>query len=602
MFKKNRRHLQIPLTSNVDDLPEKLRKRLENSWAGAFYKDFFCRIDEATFAVLYKDCPSRPNVPINVLVGLEFLKSGNGWTDEELYDSFCYDIQVRYALGYRQLGEGDFELRTLYYFRERLSRHAQESGENLLDKAFEQVTDAQIAAYQVKTGKQRMDSFQIASNIREMGRVQLLVEVLQRVQRMLSEGDQQRYAEEFAPYMKGHAGHYVYRMKGEEVAPHLQRIGELMGRLLTELQPGYGEDAVYLVLSRVFGEHFRFAESKLAVKANNELTASSMQSPDDLEATYREKRGQGYQGYVTNVTETCDPQNGLQLITKVQVASNNTDDSQLLAEALPDLKKRTAVETMYTDGGHGGPTSDQVLAEQQVEHIQTAIRGSIPNPEKLHLSDFAIQFNEKGVPSKITCPGGQTVSVVSSSQQKAFVACFDPARCAACPWHSQAQATDGKPANSSTTSSGDKTTTLPQCPVQTAKRDARPRLRFTQSEARSAERRRKSQERKRESGNLRSAVEATVRCVKHPYADAQVPVRGKFRVTCVMIGSAALTNIRRIQRYLLSKMEGEKSKKEALSGQKTAAKTAAISFLGILRAYLRRFLRPTQGVGATLGC
>jgi hypothetical protein len=28
MFKKNHRHLQIPLTSHVDDLPEKLRKRL----------------------------------------------------------------------------------------------------------------------------------------------------------------------------------------------------------------------------------------------------------------------------------------------------------------------------------------------------------------------------------------------------------------------------------------------------------------------------------------------------------------------------------------------------------------------------------------------
>ena len=31
MFKKNTRHLQIPLTSNIDELPEKLRKRLEHS-------------------------------------------------------------------------------------------------------------------------------------------------------------------------------------------------------------------------------------------------------------------------------------------------------------------------------------------------------------------------------------------------------------------------------------------------------------------------------------------------------------------------------------------------------------------------------------------
>jgi len=60
MFKKNRRHLQIPLTSHVDELPEELRKRLENSWAGTFYRELFCRLDEKPFEVLYVDFPSRP--------------------------------------------------------------------------------------------------------------------------------------------------------------------------------------------------------------------------------------------------------------------------------------------------------------------------------------------------------------------------------------------------------------------------------------------------------------------------------------------------------------------------------------------------------------
>jgi len=126
MYRKNTRHLQIPLTSHVDEMPEKLKKRLENSWAGVYYREFFTRLDETPFAVLYTDIPSRPNVPVNVLVGLEYLKAGNGWTDEEMYDMYCFDVQVRYALGYRQLGEGYFDLRTLYYFRERLSRYMQE--------------------------------------------------------------------------------------------------------------------------------------------------------------------------------------------------------------------------------------------------------------------------------------------------------------------------------------------------------------------------------------------------------------------------------------------------------------------------------------------
>ena len=116
------------MISNVNDLPYKQRLRLEQSWAGTFYREFFCRINEEAFALLYADVPSRPNIPVNVLVGLETLKLGFGWSDEELYDHFLYNLQVRYALGYHQFGEGDFELRSLYNFRQRLSQHNQEHG------------------------------------------------------------------------------------------------------------------------------------------------------------------------------------------------------------------------------------------------------------------------------------------------------------------------------------------------------------------------------------------------------------------------------------------------------------------------------------------
>src|SRR3972149_3000401 len=169
MFKKNRRHLQIPLTSHVDELPDKLRKRLENSWAGVFYREFFSRLDEAPFAVLYADCPSRPNVAINVLVGLEYLKAGNGWTDEEMYDAFCYDVQVRYALGYRQLGEGDFDLRTLYYFRGRLSHYMQQEGSNPLERALGHGAYELIAAWRIQASTQPCAGTLVRSNIRQMG-------------------------------------------------------------------------------------------------------------------------------------------------------------------------------------------------------------------------------------------------------------------------------------------------------------------------------------------------------------------------------------------------------------------------------------------------
>jgi len=580
MYRENKRHMQPYLISNVNDLPEKQRKLLESSWSGTFFREFYSRVDERPFAELYVDFPSRPNAPINELVSLEFLKDGNGWTDEEMYQHYLFDLQTRHALGLDQLGEAHFELRTVYNFRERLSQYMQEKGINLLDQAFEQVTDEQIAAFHLKSGQQRMDSVLLGSNIRQRGRLQLLVEVMQRVQRMLSEADQVHYVEIFAPYLQGHAGHYIYRLKSEDFPTHLQRIGEQMQCLLTELQPAYGEEAIYQVLARVFDEHFQVEEQIVKTKAAKDLSAQSLQSPDDLEATYREKRGQGYQGYSANLTETCEPENPFQLITKTQTAPNCTDDSQLLAEVLPNLKERTDLQTLYTDGGFGGPQADPVLQEQKVVLVQTAIRGRQPNPDKLHLADFEIKLDdESGKPLQITCPHEQGVSPHTTCQQKGFVAHFDPCVCQTCPFFEKGQ-----------------------CPAQPGKRDERFHLRFTQAEAQASQRRRRSQAQKKEAGNLRSAVEATVRSVKHPFPAAKLPVRGLFRVACMVIGSAAVTNVRRIQRYLKAPNKREASPATAPGGQNGTEAEGLGAFLVLISAVWKRLTGYLQLAQPVFAC
>lgn len=574
MFRKNTKHQQPALISAASELPEKQRKRLANSWAGTFYKEFFCRIDEGAFAMLYSEKASRPNVPVNVLVGLEALKSGFGWSDEELYENYCYNLQVRYALGYDRLGEGDFEIRTLYYFRERLSRYNAEEGCNLLEQAFEQITDAQITSLKVRTGMQRMDSTQIASNIVSASRLQLLVEGLQRVERILSEADKARQAEIFAPYTKDSAGHYSYRVKGKQaVQEHLQKIGQTLQALLPELKPAYAGEVPYQVLERLFAENFKLVASTASPKENSEITSGCLQSVDDLEATYRTKANAHYKGYVANITETCDPENELQLITKLQVAPNNVDDSQLLAEALPNLAARTQVDTLLTDGGYGGQASDAALQKQEVTLIQTAIRGRSPDPDKVHLSHFMIKFNAERKPSKVTCPQAQTVSAQTSIHQKAFVAHFDHQLCQDCPL-------------------------AERCPARPGKRDLRHHLRFTLNEALAAERRRQSHAQAQQSQNLRAAVEATVRSVKHPFPAGKLPVRGKFRLTCMIIASAAMTNVRRIQRFTAAKTKAQ----QAELGRPDQPKASPDSFFASAWCSLSRWLHPEQVFVSLIVC
>jgi len=541
MYRKNEGHLQPPVISTVTQLPEKQRQRLKDSWAGVFYQEFFCRLKEEPFAVLYGTTPSRPNVPVNVLVGLETLKSGFGWSDEELHDAFTYNLQVRFALGYQALGEGDFELRTLYNFRRRLSQYNQAHGVNLLAQALVNLTDQQLQALQLRTGQQRMDSTQIASNILGASRLHLLVEALQRLWRQLSEADRARYQAEFSPYIEHRSGQYVYRLKGAAATlEQLKLIGPMLHHLLEVLAGDYAADPVYQVCQRVWADNFTFQEDAVEPKDNADISADCLQSLDDQEATYRLKGGHGYKGYVVNLTETCDPANPLQLITNVQVAPNNTEDAALLATAVPALKARMALDTLHTDGAYPSPAGDDVLQAAQVDQIQTAMRGKAPDPEHFALADFNFQIDSAGVPQRLTCPAGQIGTIRARGQVGGeWVADFQAAPCLACPFHQSGR-----------------------CRAKPGKRDPRFHLEFNPAEVRTARRRQACQAQKSAPLNLRVAIEAIMRVIKLPFPAGKLPVRGLFRVTSMIIGSAAMVNIRSIYRYLSRKCRPDPDRRQ----------------------------------------
>ena len=82
-----------------------------------------------------------------------------------------------------------------------------------------------------------------------------------------------------------------------------------------------------------------------------------------------------------------------------------------------------------------------------------------------------------------------------------------------------------------------------RCRTQPQKREPRYLLTFTTAEVRSTKRRKDYLAHQSHSHNLRSAVEATVRSVKHPFPAGKLPVCGQFRVTCMAIASAAVVNL-----------------------------------------------------------
>jgi hypothetical protein len=300
------------------------------------------------------------------------------------------------------------------------------------------------------------------------------------------------------------------------------------------------------------------------------LSASSLQSPDDEEASYRRKRGKDYVGYVANITETCDPENDLQLVTKVQVEPNTTEDAQMLEEALPNLQERTDLEEMHADGGYSSEEVDEAMAQEKVDLVQTAIKGAKPDPDTLGLEDFEWKRSDQGKPESVTCPNGVKAQVIAGRSRDRYLAYFSLQDCEGCPFAAD-------------------------CPAKPLKRRPKRALRFSTHQQQVARRRQLAAQAKASGKNLRSAVEATVRSVKHPYRHGKVPVRGQPRVTMLLIGSAAMTNVRRICRYLQDKNKPDSHKKS----QKSPSENPAFQFFDRILHFFSTFqafssLRPAE--------
>jgi hypothetical protein len=529
VFTKNDKHKQSLMFSDMERLPAKAQKRLRSSWAEAFYREMFCRIDESAFSVLYSETKSRPNIPVNILVGLDTLKSGYGWSDEELYDHYLFDLQVRYALGLRELDEGCFDLRTLYNFRASVVEYEREHGINLIAHAMEQITDEQVRRFEVKTGMQRMDSTQIQSNIRRMSRLQLLVEVIGRFYRAFGEQEQNQHQALFGEYVKIDSLHYCYRIDRSEVDGRLQQIGIDLQTMIGTFSDTHGTHQAYEDLVRVFNEQYRVNEERIELKAPKEISGSTLQSPDDREASYRKKGNEAARGYVANISETCDPENELQLITSVHVEANTTDDQKLLADDLEGLCERTELEELITDGGYLGETAAEALAGKSVELKTSAIKGKPRGGDTIGFEEFTVERDDERAVTGLTCPQGQAAEVRSGKKPGCYSAGFDAEVCEQCPF-------------------------ADRCPARPLKKRPVRVLRFTDTTIRVAQQRRAFAESGTETTNRRASIESTVRSVIHPFGGhlCKMPVRGKSRVTTMTVLSAAMVNVRRIARYLFA--------------------------------------------------
>ena len=173
-FKINQNQ-QITLHDSFVNQTPRTQKMIMKSWCKDFADIVFPAIDEERFSVLYSDNQaSRPNTPVNFIVGSLMLKEINSLTDDELVESICCDVRYQFALHTTHLTEQPVSDRTFSRFRERLYNYEMETGRNLLEEEMMHLSDVYADYMNLNSNVKRMDSLMIASRCKHLSRPEII--------------------------------------------------------------------------------------------------------------------------------------------------------------------------------------------------------------------------------------------------------------------------------------------------------------------------------------------------------------------------------------------------------------------------------------------
>ena len=402
-FKRNEKMEQITLDDSFYRLSARNQKIVLGSWAKDFAEIVFPAINEERFSVLYSDNAfSRPNTPVNIIVGALILKENGGLSDGELMESICCDVRYQYALHTTHLAEQPISDRTFSRFRERLYKYEQKTGRDLLAEEMKSLTDCYAKYMNLYSNIRRMDSLMVATHSKRMSRLEIIYQVNSNAVSLLHKlGADELIGQELLHYLASDdLNEVIYYCKGEDVQPRLEKAlletDILLKMMQDEQWHGYEE---YQLLVRVANEQGKRENGRLVPRENREITPCSLQNPSDPDATYRKKAGKDYKGYTANLVEEVG-KDGDGLIVDVAFASNQHSDSAFLKEYLESRGEEAETETLIADGAYGGKANQELAEEKNVKLVTTALTGVMP--EEI-FTRFEMSEDGKSVQK---CPAG----------------------------------------------------------------------------------------------------------------------------------------------------------------------------------------------------
>lgn len=424
---------QMSFNNQLFGLTDREKRLLDRSWATLFADRIFPLIDEEKFSVLYSDKASRPNNPVNVIVGALVLKELRQQTDEELLDSILFDARYKRALHTENFKEQPVSDATFKRFRKRCLTYEMTHGVDLIHDCIKELSGEMAKLMNISGQIQRMDSMMVASNIKRLSRLELLYTCVSNFVTYLhkTEGDGKLSGLEHY-YDPNDMNAVIYHKRLESEDDRIQTVLDDAKHLLEICNGGYDDVEQYQLLVRVIREQTVSENGRLRLRTKEDggMNSSILQNPADPEATYREKAGKQNRGYAANVTESVG-ENG-SIVSDYQFEQNIQSDTEFLKEHLEQEEKTPERRTLITDGAYGSEELRKEADAKNISLITTDLTGREAND--IH-ADFV--FSEDGQ-SIVRCPAGnqpQNSSFVKSTGQ--CRASFDKRKCENCPYRDQ---------------------------------------------------------------------------------------------------------------------------------------------------------------------
>jgi DDE family transposase len=421
-------------------IPPAGRTIIANGWQGVFRHAILEVMPVAQLAQHFSDFTGAPTKDLYAMAGLVFLADFFDWNAQEAIEAYIFRADVQYALNL--VPGATLCTRTLERYQQLFRDN------DLAATVFDTVTTKLIGALDLDVSRQRLDSTHVFSHMATFGRTKLMAVAIERFLTQLQRHDSDAYAalpdELRRRYAPTQTRLFADAKDADARARCRQQAAEDLHFLIDHCadRPDHAKRSTYQAMVTIFSQQCDLSGEKVVVKTKT--GSDCLQNPSDLDATYSGHKGAGYQ---VQLTETCVPDNAVQLITAALPQTACEPDADAVVPMLDHLDHAGRLpEEMLADTLYTSDENVQAAAARGVDLIGP-VPGRAPesDPAALTVDDFA---SDERTGTIHACPAGHKPTSCSRDAATATTRIEMPASaCCECPYRKQCpieKTNDGK--------------------------------------------------------------------------------------------------------------------------------------------------------------